>query len=114
MSTLGAIALAYLAMGMTLGMLLACAAAMGGRADRALEGTPPVSVLRPVPDGMREAHAPTRHPDARTGVCPDCLLMVEVIAVDERCPVCDVRLAFPPHVATGPLGPNLHALKPAG
>jgi hypothetical protein len=114
MSTLTAIVLAYLAAGMTLGLLLACAAAMGGRADRVLEGTPPGPVLRLVPESLREADAPTRHPDARTGVCPDCLLMVDVVAVHERCPVCDVRLAFPPHVATGPFAPSLHAVTTAG
>jgi hypothetical protein len=114
MSTLTAIVLAYLAAEMSLGLLIACVAAMGGRADRELEGTPPVPVLRLVSDGSREAPALTRHPDTRTGVCPDCLLMVEAIAVHERCPVCDVRLAFPPHAAAGPLGPSLHAVKTAG
>jgi hypothetical protein len=113
MNTIMTIAVVYVAAGMSLGLVLACATAMGGRADRELEVASPVPVLRLVPDAMSEARPPIGYLGARTGVCPDCLMLVDAVPTYERCPVCDVRLTFPPHVVAGPLGSDLHAVTTA-
>jgi hypothetical protein len=110
MGTLSVIAIAYACGCMALGLLVICAAAMGGRADRELELEGPVPRLRLARSEAQGGSVAAS--DARvTGVCPSCLLIVEEAAPRERCPVCDVRLANPPRVATPSFAAPLQAVE---